>query len=174
MFMNVYFVSGIVSVVVFMLDDVGWIVSIWYIVFFVDIWGQVMIMVYMNFYIVIVNVVLVFIVISVSDMWFFGVFLVIEGYPGTVAFYEECFVFVSLVNDLQIIWLSCFNDYESFFIGDEDDDLMILILVFDQVNVICWMVQGCKLFIGFFGGEWILGGSIEIEVLIFMNINVKC
>lgn len=172
-FTNAYSSDGTASAAVFTSDDVGRAVSIRHTVSSVDTWGQAMITAYTNPYTVTANVVSDFTATSASNTWAMGAFSATGGYPGTVAFYEERLAFASSANNPQTIWLSRSNDYESFSIGDEDDDSMILTLASDQVNAIRWMVQGRKLLIGSSGGEWTLGGSTETEALTPTNINAK-
>lgn len=97
-----------------------------------------------------------------TTYWSEGAWSVDEGYPSTVAFYEERLVFAATTNNPQTIWFSQTGDWENFLIGTLDTDAMNYTIAASQVNAIRWLAPQDWLLIGTIGAEWKMGsGSIE-------------
>lgn len=87
-------------------------------------------------------------------LWAEGAWSPDEGYPGTLAFYQERLVMAGTTNSPQTLWLSQTDDWPNFLAGDLDTSALSFTLASDQVNVIRWFGSQQALLIGTMGAEW--------------------
>lgn len=95
--------------------------------------------------------------------WAEGAWSPDEGWPQTVAFYEERIVYAATANNPQTVWMSVSDDWDNFLAGALDDASLSYTLAADQVNVIRWMSPQSWLLIGTIGGEWKMGSGNNEE-----------
>jgi len=105
--------------------------------------------------------------------WSEGAWSLDEGYPSTVAFYEERLCFGGTSGSPQTIWLSYTDDWENFRVGANDADAMSITIAADQVNAIRWMAPQTALLIGTTGGEWTLSAGGASEAITPTNVVAK-
>lgn len=94
-----------------------------------------------------------------TAIWAEGAWSLDEGFPSTVAFYEERIVYAATINNPQTIWMSQSDDWDNFLAGSLDSDAFDRTLAADQVNVIRWMSPQEWLLVGTVGGEWKMGSG---------------
>jgi len=95
--------------------------------------------------------------IATAD-WFEGAWSDLNGWPETVAFYEQRLIFGGNFYRPQTIWASKTDSYEDFNEGlSNDDDAYTYTMVSSDVNSIRWMADADTLRIGTVGGEWRFG-----------------
>ncbi len=105
--------------------------------------------------------------------WSEGAWSLDEGFPSTVAFYEERIAYAATTNNPQTIWLSQTGDWDNFLAGELDSDAISYTLAADQVNVIRWLSPQEWLLIGTIGGEWKLGSGNNEDPLTPTRVVVK-
>jgi len=110
---------------------------------------------------------------TATKYWSEGAFSDDEGYPNSVAFYEERICYAATVNQPQRMWFSQTDDWNNFLIGSDATDSLDLTIVSDQVNAIRWMIPQSKLLIGTSGGEWTLSAQTPEEPLTPTNISAR-
>lgn len=108
-----------------------------------------------------------------TERWAEGAWSLDEGYPATVAFYEERIAYAATNNNPQTVWLSQTGDWPNFLAGSLDSDSISYTLAADQVNVIRWLSPQEWLLIGTIGGEWKLGSGNNEDPLTPTQIVVK-
>ncbi|KKL44930.1 hypothetical protein LCGC14_2360760, partial [marine sediment metagenome] len=108
-----------------------------------------------------------------TERWAEGAWSLDEGYPATVAFYEERIAYAATNNNPQTVWLSQTGDWPNFLAGNLDSDSISYTLAADQVNVIRWLSPQEWLLIGTIGGEWKLGSGNNEDPLTPTQIVVK-
>lgn len=96
-----------------------------------------------------------------------------NGYPETIAFYEERLVFGATSAQPQTVWTSKIGDYENLTSGTLDDSALIYTISSDRVNKILWMVPQTSLMIGTDGGEWKMWSGKRDEPLTPTNVSFK-
>lgn len=90
--------------------------------------------------------------------WYEGTWSDFNGWPETIAFYEQRLVFGGNWYRPQTVWGSKIDDYEDFNAGTGlDDESYTYTLVSNDVNSIRWMCGADVLRIGTVGGEWRFG-----------------
>ncbi len=94
---------------------------------------------------------------NATEFWSEGAFSDERGYPRSCEFYENRLFFAATDYQVNTIWASKTDDYESFKTGTYDDSSMRLSINSD--NIIEWMLGRSQLFIGTLGDEWILSGG---------------
>lgn len=102
---------------------------------------------------------------SATTNWAEGAWSLDEGYPATVAFYEERIAYAATTNNPQTIWFSQTGDWDNFLAGELDSDAISYTLAADQVNVIRWLSPQGWLLIGTIGGEWKIGSGTNEDPL---------
>lgn len=96
---------------------------------------------------------------TATARWAEGAFSLDEGYPATLAFYEERIAYAATTNQPQTVWLSQSDDWPNFLAGSLDSDAIKYTIAADQVNVIRWMSPQSWLLLGTTGAEWKLGSG---------------
>ena len=108
-----------------------------------------------------------------TKYWAEGAFSVDEGYPGTVAFFEERIVYAGTNNQSQTLWYSQTDDWDNFLAGSNDTDAITLTIASDMVNSIRWLIPQNKLLIGTNGGEWTMAASSSDGTFTPTNVAAK-
>jgi len=104
--------------------------------------------------------------------WYEGTWSSLNGYPETVAFFEQRLIFGGNWYRPQTVWGSRVDDYIDFDEGiGNDDDSYSFTLVSNDVNAIRWMTAVDTLRIGTVGGEWRFGNRDSATTP--TNVNVK-
>ena len=96
---------------------------------------------------------------TATAVWAEGAWSLDEGYPATVAFYEERIAYAATTNSPQTIWMSQTDDWPNFLAGTLATDAIKYTIAADQVNAIRWMSPQEWLLIGTTGGAWKLGSG---------------
>jgi len=96
-----------------------------------------------------------------------------EGWPSTVAFYEERLVFANTTNSPQTIWFSQTADWTNMLAGVDDADAMSYTIAADQVNAIKWLIPQNSLLAGTSGGEWQISSTNLNEPITPTNVAVR-
>ncbi len=110
---------------------------------------------------------------TATKFWAEGAWSADEGYPSTIAFYEERQVYGATNNEAQTIWMSKTDKWDNFLAGTGDTDAISLTIAADQVNVIRWMNPQTTLLVGTTGGEWKVGATKIEEPISPTNISAK-
>lgn len=111
---------------------------------------------------------------TATKYWAEGAWSDDEGWPTTIAFFEERQVYAATTNSPQTLWFSQTDDWDNFLSGPDDTDAMTITIASDQVNSIRWLSpQSSSLLIGTAGGEWTLGSSGSEAALTPSNINAR-
>jgi len=105
--------------------------------------------------------------------WSEGAWSPEEGYPSTVAFYEERLCFGGTSGSPQTVWMSYTDDWENFRVGTNDADALSITIAADQVNAIRWMSPQTALLIGTTGGEWTMSATGATEAITPTNVTAK-
>lgn len=85
-----------------------------------------------------------------------------NGYPGSVAFYENRLVFAGTSEEPQTLWASQTDDYTNYENENNDDDESYsFTLASTDINTIRWMTDVSVLICGTHGGEWRFGDKDE-------------
>jgi len=109
---------------------------------------------------------------NASANWYEGTWSALNGYPETVAFFEQRLIFGGSWYRPQTVWGSRVDDYIDFGAGTgNDDDSYSFTLVSNDVNAIRWMTAIDTLRIGTVGGEWRFGNRDSATTP--SNVNVK-
>lgn len=95
-----------------------------------------------------------------------------QGYPRTVAFYENRLVYAGTAKQAQTIWGSISDAYEEFKAGTNDDDSFAYTINTNQVNTIQWLAPARVLSIGTAGGEFIARGGNLNDAITPTNIRI--
>lgn len=98
-------------------------------------------------------------VLTGTKYWAKGAWDVINGYPRTVAFYEERLLFAATPEQPQTIWGSKTGDFADFLLGILAADSFEYTIASDQVNAINWINPGKSLILGTSGGEFVMTGG---------------
>lgn len=96
---------------------------------------------------------------TATAVWAEGAWSLDEGYPSTVAFYEERICYAATTNNPQTVWMSHSDDWPNFLAGTLATDAIKYTIAADQVNAIRWMSPQEWLLLGTSGGEWKLGSG---------------
>lgn len=96
-----------------------------------------------------------------------------NGYPATLAFFEERLMFAGSKSQPQTIWGSRTNDWENFTAGDNDTNAISFTIAADKVNAIRWIVPQSALMIGTLDAEWKLIASGSDEALTPSNAALR-
>jgi len=92
--------------------------------------------------------------------WSEGAWSDLNGWPSSVAFYEERLIWAGNDYRPQTVWSSQVDDYENYLAGTTDDDAYVFSLVSNDINTLHSMVNsGQYLHIFTLGGEWSFGSS---------------
>lgn len=110
---------------------------------------------------------------AATNKWSEGAWSIDEGYPSTVAFYEERMVFGGTTNKPQTLWFSKTGDWTNFETGDLDADAMTYTIASDKMDAIRWLSSQSSLLIGTAGGEWRISGSSADAGLTPTNVSVR-
>lgn len=88
----------------------------------------------------------------------------IEGYPGTVGYYQQRMVFGATKQQPQTLWMTKVGDFKSFGKSTPlvDDDAITRSLVSRQVNEIRHILPLDSLLVLTSGGEWLLSGPDDV------------
>ncbi len=88
----------------------------------------------------------------------------IEGYPGTVGYYQQRMVFGATKQQPQTLWMSKVGDFKNFGKSTPlvDDDAITRSLVSRQVNEIRHILPLDSLLVLTSGGEWLLSGPDDV------------
>ncbi len=107
--------------------------------------------------------------------WSEGAWSPDEGYPSTVAVYEERLCFAGTTRSPQTIWMSRSKkkNWENFLVGVNDDNALSLTIVASQINVIRWLAAQTELVIGTTGGEWTISAASATEPITPTNAVAK-
>ena len=95
-----------------------------------------------------------------------------DGYPKTVAFFEERLWFGGSPAQTQRLWASVSGDFENFTTGELADASLEYTISSDRINAIQWISPGKVLAIGTSGGEFILSASSLEESVTPTNIRI--
>ncbi len=93
-----------------------------------------------------------------------GEWTYIDGFPRTVAFFEERLYWAGSNNKPQTFWGSVEADFENHRPGTNDADAVAFTIGSDQVNVIRWIMPGSALMIGTAGGEFVVRGGASLPI----------
>ena len=96
-----------------------------------------------------------------TDLWYYGAWSDVRGYPSTVIFYQNRLVFASTSYEPQTLWGSTTGDYVNFGVSFtvEDDDAITTPLVSEKVNAIK-SLKGLSQIVGLTaGGYWVIGSG---------------
>lgn len=108
-----------------------------------------------------------------TKTWAEGAWSVDEGYPSTIALYEERQIYANTIGSPQTIWLSETDVWHSFLAGVESSDSFERTIASNQVNIIQWMSSQTSLMLGTTGGGWKIFASGVDEALTPDNLNAK-
>ena len=98
---------------------------------------------------------------NATDNWNEGAWSAEQGYPRSVAIFEQRICYGGTKNRPQTVWGSKTDDFEDFEIGTTDSDAFSYTLASNEQNSIQWMSGQQKLLIGTIGAEWTMGGDAE-------------
>ena len=106
-----------------------------------------------------------FTVLTGTDRWAMGAWSETNGFPRTLAFYEDRLWFANTALQPQTLWASASGDYESHKAGTDDDDALNYTINDTEANEIRWLSPGKVLSVGTAGGEFtVRAGSLERPV----------
>lgn len=105
-----------------------------------------------------------------------------DGWPATVAFYEQRLWWGDSYNYPQTIWASCSGDFENMCPSEGDHDALELVydnhavtytIHSEQVNHIRWMAPGNVMFVGTHGSEFMVRSSGADNPITPDNVQIK-
>ena len=96
---------------------------------------------------------------NATDVWREGAWSTFQGFPRTLAIFEQRILYAGTKKRPQTVWGSRTADYEDFERGPNDDDAIEYTFASQEQNRIEWMSGQIKLLIGTAGGEWTLSGE---------------
>lgn len=94
---------------------------------------------------------------NATTLWAEGAFSDERGHPRACELYENRLWLAGTGHEVNSLWASRTDEYDDFEIGVYDDSGMKFTL--DSDNMIEWMLGQNALFLGTFGGEWVLSGG---------------
>lgn len=100
-----------------------------------------------------------------TDVWAEGAFSDYRGHARSVALHELRLVFGGTKTDRQFLWASQTDDFYNFETGTDDTDSFRYQLASNDHNAIEWIVSQKQLLIGSSGGEWVLDGGRDENVI---------
>lgn len=104
--------------------------------------------------------------------WTKGAWSSADGYPKTVAFYEDRLWWGGNTTYPQTLWASVSGDYENHEPGTADDKSLNYTINSQQVNAITWMSPGKVLTVGTTGSEFVVSASSIEEAITPGNIRI--
>lgn len=96
-----------------------------------------------------------------------------NGYPRSIALFQERLCFGGNYDQGLTVWLSKIADYENLTSGVLDTSALIYTLASDKANEIVWMMPHDKLLIGTTGDEWVLGSGKTGEPMSPVNTTAR-
>ena len=108
-----------------------------------------------------------------TKYWAQGAFSNNQGFPGSVAFYEERICYAGTTKQPQTLFFSQTDDWDNFLAGSNDTDAITLTIASDMVNAIRWMIPQTKLLIGTTGSEWTMSAMSGDETFTPTNVSAK-
>lgn len=109
---------------------------------------------------------------SATTKWAFSHWGSDDGFPQTVAFYEDRLWFGGSPGFPQTLWGSSTGGYENFQAGTVDTDAVTYTIASQRLNAIEWMVPGRTLAVGTSGGEFIVQASSLDEAITPTNVKI--
>jgi len=91
--------------------------------------------------------------------WSEGAWCTKNGFPGSIAFFEERLVFGGSKLQPDTIWASQTDDWSDFYFDGLATGAISFTMASDQVNQIQWLVGHTSILIGTSGAEWKLRGK---------------
>jgi len=108
-----------------------------------------------------------------TKMWSEGAFSSANGFPSSVAMFENRLCFAGTLTNPNRIWLSQIDDYQNFQVTNLATGAMDLILNSGRQDEIKWLVPQEILVIGTSGGEWALGPVADNQPVTPTDYNLK-
>lgn len=108
-----------------------------------------------------------------TSEWHEGAWSDFQGWPKSVAFFEDRLVFGGTQKSPQTTWLSWVGDYENFMPSDTDDAPLSFTIQSGQVNAIEWIIAHRDIVIGTSAAEWRLGGQKQTEPITGKNVRAN-
>ncbi len=96
---------------------------------------------------------------SATFRWSEGAWCTKNGFPGSIAFFEERLVFGGSTLQPDTIWASQTDDWTDFYFDGLATSAISFTIASDQVNQIQWLVGHTSILIGTTGAEWKLRGK---------------
>ncbi len=96
---------------------------------------------------------------SATFRWSEGAWCTKNGFPGSIAFFEERLVFGGSKTQPDTIWASQTDDWTDFYFDGLATGAVSFTIASDQVNQIQWLVGHTSILIGTSGAEWKLKGK---------------
>ena len=108
-----------------------------------------------------------------SKQWAFSAFSEENGYPSSIAMFENRLTYAGTSGSPNRIWMSAVDDYQNFEMSEIDDAAMDLTINSGQIDEIRWLVPQERLVIGTAGSEWSLGASDERKAITPTGFDLK-
>lgn len=105
-------------------------------------------------------------------LWSMGAWGEVQGYPGSIAMYQDRLIFAGTKRQPQTIWMSRTGDYEDFGVSDplRDDDAINITLAGTSSDGIHSLLSSGSLLAFTCSGEWNIKGSGESGAISPMGI----
>lgn len=109
---------------------------------------------------------------SATFRWYEGSWSEENGYPRSIALFQERLVFGGSVEQPQTVWLSQTNDWTNMQFDGLATGAMAFTIASGQAETIQWLVGHTSILIGTDGAEWKLKGGVE-KGLTFDNFDIS-
>ncbi|MEE9365877.1 MAG: ubiquitin-activating E1 FCCH domain-containing protein [Dehalococcoidales bacterium] len=109
---------------------------------------------------------------SATFRWYEGAWSTENGYPGSVALFQERLVFGGSLEQPQTVWASQTNDWTNMYFDGLPTSAMAFTIASGQAETIQWLVGHTAILIGTDGAEWKLKGG-DSKLLTFNDFDIS-